>query len=162
MAIQNLPVVLRVPVRDYLLGGKRLLVQSSNLDLQSATPNIIVRHVEGNIKNETRIVKSAEELTPDGKGKVYHAEAHGILVSATSKASHSPVWVPGNINKASKKDETYVVDLATFEASKVPIAQVCWVPSRQGPDGTLYTILGSTLRLAMEKSKHEERIPVIV
>ncbi|KAI1092894.1 hypothetical protein F5B19DRAFT_177450 [Rostrohypoxylon terebratum] len=132
-----------VSVRNYRWSHQNILVRSPVLDLTSALPTVIVQPLEGTNKQEPRVLNTTD-LRDDTPGGIYKAEAHGVIALPELLADKSPVWVPIHSHSyACKEKEVYVVNLATFEASKVPIAHICWVPGYIAPDDVLYTIIGA-------------------
>ncbi|KAI1398581.1 hypothetical protein F4819DRAFT_23265 [Hypoxylon fuscum] len=132
-----------ISVRDYHWSHQNAVVQSPILDLDSPTPTLVVRPLEGVNEQEPRKITSVADLIDDIHEEEYQAEAHGVLVSANpEKHDNFPVWVPVHGYKC-KENETHIVNLVTFEAHDAPVSQICWVPNREGPDDRLYTIIGA-------------------
>ncbi|XDG07396.1 hypothetical protein ABKA04_007011 [Annulohypoxylon sp. FPYF3050] len=132
-----------VPVRNYRWSHQNILVRSPVLDLTSALPTVIVQPLEGINKQEPRVLNTAD-LRDDTSNDIYKAEAHGVIVLPELLTDKSPVWVPIHSHSyACKEKEVYVVNLTTLEASKIPIAHICWVPGYRAPDDMLYTIIGA-------------------
>ncbi|KAI1212543.1 uncharacterized protein F4807DRAFT_340586 [Annulohypoxylon truncatum] len=145
----------RVSVRNYHWSHQNTLVRSPILDLTVPLPTLIVQPLEGSNKQEPRVLSNPAELRDDIRGDIYEAEAHGVIIPTDTLIDKSPVWVPIHSYRC-KENEVYVVNLATFEASNVPIAHICWVPGYKAPDGKLYTIVG-----APRKQLRETRILVL-
>ncbi|KAI1766770.1 hypothetical protein GGR53DRAFT_189993 [Hypoxylon sp. FL1150] len=131
-----------VYVRDYHWSHRNLVVQSPILNLDSPSATLIFRLLEGDNRNEPRVGDSVTEFTDDVHGDVYRTEAHGVIVSTEGQQNiQAPIWVP--VSSHCMNNEISVVNLATFEASTVPITQICWVPGREGPNQNLYTVIGA-------------------
>lgn len=131
-----------VYVRDYHWSHRNLVVQSPILDLNSPSTTLIFRLLEGVNKEEPRVADSVTELIDDIRSEAYRTEAHGVIVSTDGRQNaQAPIWVP--VNSHCKDDEIHVVNLTTFQVTKVPIAQICWVPGREGPNQNLYTVIGA-------------------
>ncbi|KAI1460080.1 hypothetical protein F4805DRAFT_14741 [Annulohypoxylon moriforme] len=145
-----------VHVRNYHWSHQNTLVRSPALDLTASIPTLIIQPLEGANKQEPRVLDNTAELRDDIQNDIYQTEAHGVLVSTGRSAVKSPVWVPIQSYNC-KENEVCIVNLRTFEASKAPIAHICWVPSYKAPDGRLYTIIG-----APRKQSREIRVLVIV
>ncbi|KAI1488381.1 hypothetical protein F5X96DRAFT_85146 [Biscogniauxia mediterranea] len=150
--------IFSVLVRDYHWSKNNYRVQSPNLDLNSTASNFIIRPLQGNNKDESRIVDPASDLRDDIKDEAYQTEAHGVFISATRESDYFPVWVPiqGNNVDKKKENETYVVNLNSYDALNVDVAQICWIPSYEAPDGKLYTAIGT------RKMGHDEMIICIL
>ncbi|KAI0883825.1 uncharacterized protein GGS22DRAFT_26412 [Annulohypoxylon maeteangense] len=132
-----------VRVRNYHWSHQNTLVQSPVLDLTAPVRTLVVQPLEGTNKQEPRVLSNTIELRDDIQDDIYETEAHGVSVSTGPSATDKfPVWVPVHSYKC-KEGEVYVVNLTTFEASKVPVARICWVPSFKAPDGKLYTVIGA-------------------
>ncbi|KAI1445603.1 hypothetical protein F5Y02DRAFT_121813 [Annulohypoxylon stygium] len=132
-----------VSVRNYRWSHQNTLVRSPVLDLTSALPTVIVQPLEGINKQEPRVLNTVD-LRDDTSNDIYKAEAHGVIVLPELLTDKSTVWVPIHSHSyACKEKEVYVVNLTTFEASKVPIAHICWVPGYRAPNDMLYTIIGA-------------------
>ncbi|XXH03148.1 hypothetical protein Hte_009542 [Hypoxylon texense] len=134
-------------VRDYHWSHHNLVVQSPILDLSSPSTTLIVQPLEGANRGEPWVVGSITDLKDDIHGDVYRTEAHGVLVPTDGRQTAlAPVWVPVR-SDGCRENGVYVVNLVTFEATNAPIAQICWVPGREGPDQSLYTVIGAPRKL---------------
>ncbi|KAI5922310.1 hypothetical protein F4810DRAFT_291796 [Camillea tinctor] len=136
-----------VIVRDYHWSKNNYRVQSPNLDLRSNALNFIVRPLQGNNKDESWIVDPKLDLRDDIKSDAYLTEANGLFIPTTSDTGYFPVWVPvqgGNVERKGG-NETFVVNLKTFEGLFVPVDKICWIPSHEASDdsGNLYTVIGT-------------------
>ncbi|KAI0475793.1 hypothetical protein GGR56DRAFT_435485 [Xylariaceae sp. FL0804] len=139
-------VTYQIRVRDFRWRGG-LRVQSPNIGRESDSARVIFRPLEGINLDEPRFTEGFAELQDDPDSGIYDADAHGVVVSDTSETHLCPVWVPVEHGAGKNADdEVCVVNLRTFRSSVVPIAKVCWVPGRRGPDGRLYTRIGSPYR----------------
>ncbi|KAI0600619.1 hypothetical protein F4775DRAFT_42287 [Biscogniauxia sp. FL1348] len=150
--------IFSVLVRDYHWSKNNYRVQSPVLDLKSAASNFIIRPLQGNNKDESRIVDPKSDVRDDIKDAAYQTEADGVFISATQESDYFPVWVPiqGNNVDKKKENETYVVNLNTYDVLKVDVAQICWIPSHEAPGGKLYTVIGT------RKMGHDEMIICIL
>ncbi|KAI1499991.1 hypothetical protein F5X99DRAFT_259915 [Biscogniauxia marginata] len=145
--------IFSVLVRDYHWSKNDYRVQSPNLDLRSAASNLIIRPLQGNNKDEPWIVDTISDLRDDIQGEAYQTEAHGVFISATSEADYFPVWVPIQGDSVGSEDnKIYVVNLKTFEGLTVAVAEICWIPTHEGPDGSLYTVIGTSRKMGHDKS----------
>lgn len=134
-------------VQDYHWSHHNLVVQSPILNLSFPPTTLIVRPLEGANKEEPWVVGSVADLKDDIHGEVYRTEAHGVLVPTDGRqAAQAPVWVPVR-SDGCKENGVYVVNLVTFKATDAPITQICWVPGREGPDQSLYTVIGAPRKL---------------
>ncbi|KAI0838185.1 hypothetical protein F5Y06DRAFT_52029 [Hypoxylon sp. FL0890] len=139
-------------VRDYHWSHHNTVVQSPILNLSAPAPTPIIRPLEGIHKNEPRIIADVSDLKDDINSNEYQAEAHGVLVSTDPRnPSRFPVWVPVQSYRF-KEDAVDIVNLTSFDLSNAPIAQICWIPGCEGPDGNLYTIIGAH-RLTLRQTK---------
>ncbi|KAI0111003.1 hypothetical protein F4776DRAFT_355987 [Hypoxylon sp. NC0597] len=131
-----------VRVRDYHWSHQNTVVQSPILDLNAPPPAPIVRPLEGIHRHEPRIIDNITDLRDDIQSDEYRAEAHGVFVLTDPRnPNRFPVWVPVQSYKC-KAGEVYIVNLTSCEASSIAIAKICWVPGLEGPDGSLYTVIG--------------------
>ncbi|KAI1106016.1 hypothetical protein F4804DRAFT_81473 [Jackrogersella minutella] len=140
-----------VYVRNYHWSHQNTLVQSPVLVLNAPVSSLIIQPLEGINKQEPRVLSGVSDLRDDIHDHVYQAEAHGVFVSTDALRSTGdfPVWVPVHSYRY-KENEVYIVNLTSFEASNVPISQICWVPGFEAPDGSLYTIIGAPRRTSWE------------
>ncbi|KAI1772732.1 hypothetical protein F4818DRAFT_444115 [Hypoxylon cercidicola] len=134
-------------VRDYHWSHHNLVVQSPILKLSSPPTTLIIRQLEGTNREEPRVVGSIADLKDDIHGEVYRTEAHGLFVPTDGRqTAPAPVWVLVQ-NDGCKENEVHVVNLATFKTTNAPISQICWIPGREGPDQSLYTVIGAPRKL---------------
>ncbi|KAI1411385.1 hypothetical protein F5Y13DRAFT_57623 [Hypoxylon sp. FL1857] len=132
-----------VRVRDYHWSHHNIVVQSPILDLNASAAIPIIRPLEGTNKHEPRIIDDIADLKDDISNGEYRAEAHGVFVATDPRnPNRFPVWVPVQ-DYGCKAGKVHVVNLTSFEASHVSTAQICWIPGHEGPDGSLYTVIGA-------------------
>ncbi|OTA56821.1 hypothetical protein K449DRAFT_154266 [Hypoxylon sp. EC38] len=159
-----------VQVRDYHWSHQNTVVQSPILNLNAPPLAPIVRPLEGIHRHEPRIIDNITDLRDDIHSDEYQAEAHGVFVLTDPRnPNRFPVWVPVQSYKC-RAGEVYIVNLTSFEASSIDIAKICWIPGLEGPDGSLYTVIGcprETLRatkvmVLVQKLGHPREAKLVV
>ncbi|KAI8959712.1 hypothetical protein F5Y11DRAFT_291463 [Daldinia sp. FL1419] len=133
--------IYHIRVRNYHWAHQNIVVQSPILSLDTHTSALIIRPLEGVNFNEPRILNQISDLKDDITEDEYQAEAHGIFISSNQQhRDYFPIWVTVHSHGENK---IHVTNLKAFEASNVPIKDICWVPCLEAPDGSLYTVIGA-------------------
>ncbi|KAI0870787.1 hypothetical protein GGS24DRAFT_91785 [Hypoxylon argillaceum] len=157
MGVQHIFLVV---VRKYRVLKSNALVESPNVDLKAQNDQIIVRTIDGEYKGEPRVIEDATSLVLDVDKKVYRDIAHGVHIQPNSIERPFPIWVCLQRNSEHSQDKhIWVLNLCSRQFLPVPIANICWVPSHEGRNGDLHTVISNPGQRGYEKQK---RLPTIV